>query len=449
LPAVFCLLHTSSFRIFGNPNSAFLPYLARFILIIYSKKLMELVNNNYYAGDVKLLDVAEEFGTPVYVYDANKIVEKFNKLKSAFKPLNVKLKYACKALNNTNILRLLKNKGSGLDTVSINEVHLGLNAGFSPDEIIFTPNCVSFDEIKQAVELGVHINIDNISILEQFGNEYGNKVPCCIRLNPHIMAGGNSKISTGHIDSKFGISIYQLRHVLRVVKSSGVKVNGLHMHTGSDILDAGVFLQGAEILFDIAKDFPELEFIDFGSGFKVAYKDGDITTDIDELGTAIAERFIEFTKEYGRDLQLWFEPGKFLVSESGYFLVKTNVIKQTTATVFIGVDSGLNHLIRPMLYDAYHEIVNISNPEGKQRIYTVVGNICETDTFGWDRKISESHEGDILCFKNAGAYGITMSSNYNARFRPAEVLIYKGKAHLIRKRETMEDLTKNEVAITL
>jgi diaminopimelate decarboxylase len=408
---------------------------------------MELVNNNYSAGEVNLLDVAQEFGTPVYVYDANTIIEKFNKLKNAFKPLNVKLKYACKALNNTNILKLLKNEGAGLDTVSINEVHLGLKAGFEPGEIIFTPNCVSFDEIKQAVELGVHINIDNISILEQFGHEYGNKVPCCIRLNPHIMAGGNSKISTGHIDSKFGISIYQLRHVLRVVKSNNILVNGLHMHTGSDILDAGVFLQGAEILFESAKDFPDLTFIDFGSGFKVAYKEGDITTDIDELGNAIAQRFIAFCKEYGRDLELWFEPGKFIVSESGHFLAKTNVIKQTTATVFIGVDSGMNHLIRPMLYDAYHNIVNISNPVGKHRIYTIVGNICETDTFGWDRKLTETKEGDILCFLNAGAYGFTMASNYNARFRPAEVLIHNGKASLIRKRETMEDLTRNEIEV--
>jgi diaminopimelate decarboxylase len=221
------------------------------------------------------------------------------------------------------------------------------------------------------------------------------------------------------------------------------------MHTGSDILDAGVFLEGAEILFDAAKDFPNLEFIDFGSGFKVAYKEGDITTDIEELGAALSARFLEFCKSYGKDLELWFEPGKYLVSESGYFLVKVNVLKQTTATVFVGVDSGLNHLIRPMLYDSYHHIVNLSNPEGNQRIYTVVGYICETDTFGWDRKINEVHEGDILCFKNAGAYGITMSSNYNARFRPAEVLIYNGKAQLIRKRETMEDLLRNEVEVDL
>jgi diaminopimelate decarboxylase len=395
----------------------------------------------------QLLAIAETYEAPVYVYRAETIINQYQKLVNAFKPLNIKIKYACKALNNAAILQLLQQQGSGLDTVSINEVHLGLAAGFLPKDIIFTPNCVSFDEIVQAVELGVHINIDNISILEQFGSKYGHSVPCCIRLNPHILAGGNSKISTGHIDSKFGISVYQLRHALRVVKSHNIHVNGLHMHTGSDILDAGVFLQGAEILFDSAKDFTELDFIDFGSGFKVAYKPNDITTDIEELGKSLSERFVEFCKEYGKDLELWFEPGKFLVSESGYFLVKANVIKQTTATVFVGVNSGLNHLIRPMLYDSYHHIMNLSNPEGKERIYTVVGYICETDTFAWDRKLNEVSEGDILCFLNAGAYGITMSSNYNARFRPAEVLIYKGEAHLIRKCETMADITRNEVAM--
>lgn len=410
---------------------------------------MELKNNAYYAGGIKLTDVATTFGTPVYVYDANKIIAQYKRLVEAFKPINIKVKYACKALNNTSILKLLKKEGSGLDTVSINEVHLGLRAGFNRDEIIFTPNCVGIDEIKEAVELGVHINIDNISILEQFGALYGNTVACCIRLNPHIMAGGNSKISTGHIDSKFGISIYQLRHVIRVVKSHNMHINGLHMHTGSDILDAGVFLQGAEILFDCAKDFPDLAFIDFGSGFKVAYKEGDVTTDIEELGQLLGNRFKAFCTEYGRELELWFEPGKFLVSEAGYFLVKSNVIKQTTATVFVGVDSGLNHLIRPMLYDSYHEIINISNPDGKQRIYTVVGNICETDTFGWDRKLTEVHEGDILCFKNAGAYGITMASNYNARTKPAEVLIYNNAAHLIRKRESLEDILSNEVPLAI
>ena len=400
-------------------------------------------------SEKELVAIVDQFGAPVYVYDADTIANQYKRLKNAFNPIDVKIKYACKALNNTAILKLLKSMGSGLDTVSINEVKLGLYAGFEPHEIIFTPNCVSIEEIQEAVELGVHINIDNISILEQFGSLYGNTVPCCIRLNPHILAGGNNKISTGHIDSKFGISVYQLRHVLRIIESQKIRVNGLHMHTGSDILDAGVFLQGAEILFDAAIQFKDLSFIDFGSGFKVAYKEGDITTDIEELGNSITNRFQVFCAEYGKALELWFEPGKYLVSESGFFLAKVNVLKQTTATVFAGIDSGLNHLIRPMLYDSYHHIVNVSNSNGKERIYTVVGYICETDTFGWDRKINEIREGDILCFKNAGAYGFTMSSNYNARYRPAEVLVYKNEARLIRKRESFEDLLRNEVAFEL
>ncbi len=395
----------------------------------------------------KLLEIAEEFGTPVYVYHGEKIVNQYQRLKNAFPGVNVHLHYALKALNNINILKLLKQQGAGLDAVSIQEVQLGLRAGFLPQEIMYTPNCVDFDEIKEAVALGVTMNIDNISTLELFGHEFGSSVPCCIRLNPHIMAGGHSHISVGHIDSKFGISIYQLRHVQRVVESHKIRVNGLHMHTGSDILDAEVFLRGAELLFDAAQSFPDLEFMDFGSGFKVGYKEGDIVTDIEEMGSKIAEAFKAFCHDYGRELSLWFEPGKFIVSESGSLLVKANVIKQTTSTVFIGVNSGQNHLIRPMFYDAYHHIENISNPKGTPRLYSVVGYICETDTLGYDRKIAEVKEGDVLRIKNAGAYGFTMSNNYNARLRPSEVLFYKNKAHLIRKRETIEDIYRNEVEV--
>lgn len=410
---------------------------------------MELRNNAYYLGDNEVLSLTEKYGTPLYVYDTASIEKQYKKLTGAFKGANMKVKYACKALTNPNILRFIQKLGSGLDTVSIQEVQLGLAAGFAPEEIIYTPNNVSLDEIKEAVKLGVHINIDNISILEQFGHEYGSKVPVCIRINPHILAGGNTKISTGHIDSKFGISIYQLRHVERVVASTGMKVTGLHMHTGSDILDVDVFLRGAEMLFDTAQHFKDLEFLDFGSGFKVPYKPTDIETDVNSLGKSLTKRFNEFCKEYGRDLELWFEPGKYLVSESGFFLARVNVIKQTTATVFVGIDTGLNHLLRPMFYDAYHHIINISNPEGTDRIYTVAGYICETDTFAWDRRINEVREGDILAFRNAGAYGIMMSSNYNSRPRPAEVMIYNGKDYLIRKRETLEDLTRNVVEVDL
>lgn len=395
----------------------------------------------------QLLQIANEFGTPVYVYHAEKITEQFEKLSSAFKGHPTKFFYACKALTNINILKHLLQLGANLDCVSINEVKLGLHVGFEPKQILFTPNCVDFAEIQEAKELGVNINIDNISILEQFGNTYGNSYPVCIRLNPHIEAGGNYKISTGHIDSKFGISIHQMRHIERIVKTTGLHVQGLHMHTGSEIKDIQVFLQALELMFDIAQRFDRLDFIDLGSGFKVPYKEGDKETNVELLGEQVAAAFIAFEKEYHRPLEVWFEPGKYLVSQSGTFLVKANVIKQTTATVFVGVNSGFNHLIRPMFYDAYHEITNISNPQGAERIYTVVGNICETDTFAWDRVLNEVREGDVLAFHNAGAYGFEMSSNFNARLKPAEVLFKNKTAQLIRARDTFNDLLRNQIEL--
>lgn len=409
--------------------------------------MIQLNEGRYEIGGIPVTELCDTYGTPIYVYDTAKMEEQYHSLKNAFASCNTKIKFACKALNNINVLRYFRSLGAGLDTVSIQEVWIGLRAGFLPQEIMYTPNCVSMEEIDLAVKEGVQINIDNISILEQFGAKYGNTVPVCIRINPHVMAGGNLNISTGHIDSKFGISIYQIRHVERVVKSTQLHVNGLHMHTGSDIVDVDVFLRGAEILFEQTEFFKELEFVDFGSGFKVPYKADDYCTDMAELGEKLSARFNEFCKAYGRELDLWFEPGKFLVSQSGTFLASVNVLKQTTAAMFVGLDSGMNHLIRPMFYNSYHHITNVSNPAGKPRIYTVVGYICETDTFGWDRKISEVREGDVLAFSNAGAYGFTMASNYNSRFRPAEVMIKDGKHFLIRKRENLEDLLRNQVEV--
>ncbi len=395
----------------------------------------------------QLNEIASQFGTPVYVYHAEKVQEQLGKLTTAFSGCNARFFYACKALTNVNILKLMKQYGANADCVSINEVKLALHAGFQPQQVLYTPNCVHFDEIDTAKALGVHINIDNISILEQFGNKYGDSYPVCIRLNPHIMAGGNYKISTGHIDSKFGISIHQMRHIERILKTTGLHVNGLHVHTGSEIKDIGVFLQALEVFFELADHFPKLQFLDLGSGFKVSYHEEDVATDIHEMGKKVAEAFAKHEEETGRKLEVWFEPGKFLVSEAGYLLVKTNVIKQTTATVFAGVNSGFNHLIRPMFYDAYHRIENISNPSGAERIYTVVGNICETDTFAWDRKINEVREGDTLVFYNAGAYGYEMSSNFNSRLKPAEVLVKDGNYHLIRKADVFEDLLRNQVEV--
>ena len=394
-----------------------------------------------------LKSIAEKHKCPVYVYDGNKIKKQYERLTNAFSSIkNLRVNYACKALSNISILSLMRSMGSGLDTVSIQEVQLGLKAGFKAENIIFTPNGVSMNEIEKVASLGVQINIDNLTILEQFGTKYQD-IPVCIRINPHVMAGGNSNISVGHIDSKFGISIHQIPHILRIVENTKMHINGVHMHTGSDILDIEVFLHAAEILFETASKFNDLDFIDFGSGFKVPYKFGDIETNIEELGEKLSKRFHSFCKTYGKDLELAFEPGKFLVSEAGYFLTKVNAIKQTTSTVFAQVDSGFNHLIRPMLYGSHHEIINISNPKGKERFYTVVGYICETDTFGNNRKISEISEGDILAFKNSGAYCFTMASNYNSRYRPAEVLWYKEKSFEIRKEETFDDLVQNQILI--
>jgi len=396
-----------------------------------------------------LLAIAEEHGSPVYVYNASKMEAQYKRLTAAFKRVKrLKINYAVKALSNISVLKFMIKMGAGLDTVSIQEVKLGLEAGATPSDIIFTPNGVSLAEIETVAALGVQINIDNLSILEQFGTKHP-KTPVCIRVNPHVMAGGNTNISVGHIDSKFGISIHQLPHVDRIVKNTGMNINGIHMHTGSDILDIDVFLYASEILFNAATHFKDLEFIDFGSGFKVPYKPGDIETNIEEMGAKLTERFNAFCKDYGKQLTLAFEPGKFLVSEAGKFLVNVNVVKQTTSTVFAQVDSGFNHLIRPMLYGSQHEIHNISNPEGRERFYSVVGYICETDTFANNRRIAEISEGDILAFSNAGAYCFSMASNYNSRYRPAEVLWYEDKAHLIRKRETFEDIINNQVVVSL
>ena len=391
-----------------------------------------------------LLALAKKHEGPLYVYDTEKIKSQYNRITSAFsKVKNIKINYATKALSNINILKVFNSLGSGLDTVSIQEVKIGLLAGFDPQDIIYTPNGVSLKEIEEVTKLGVKINIDNLSILELFGQKHPT-VPVCVRINPHIMAGGNSKISVGHIDSKFGISVHQVPHIKRVVENTGMHINGIHMHTGSDILDIETFIRASDILFDVAKQFDRIEFLDFGSGFKVPYREGDISTNIEELGKQLTKRFNDFCKDYGRNLTLMFEPGKFLVSEAGFFLAKVNVIKQTTSTVFAGIDSGLNHLIRPMFYDSYHHIENISNPKGRERFYSIVGYICETDTFGTNRRIEEIKEEDVLCFHNAGAYCFSMASNYNSRYRPAEVMVHEGKDYLIRKRETFEDIMRNQ-----
>ena len=393
----------------------------------------------------QLAAIADEFGTPLYVYHAEKIAEQYQKLKDAFAKQNVVFFYASKALTNINILKYIKSIGANVDCSSINEVKLSLHAGFPPEKILYTSNGIAFSEIEEAKNLGVHINIDSLSNLEKFGKKFGHSYPVGIRLRPNILAGGHLKISTGHDKSKFGIPVDQLEKVVECVEKNNLFIQGLHIHTGSEIKDVDVFVKGIEILFDIIPFFKELEFVDLGGGFKVPYKEGDSETDITLLAQKVKEAFANHPNRRKKPLQIWFEPGKFLVSEAGYFITQVNVLKETASTVFAGVNSGFNHLIRPMFYDAYHRIQNISNDTGAEKVYTVVGNICETDTFATDRKISEIEEGNYLVFYNAGAYGFEMSSNFNSRFKPAEVLVKNGKPVLIRKRDEFEDLLRNQM----
>ncbi len=408
------------------------------MLLIFAAMPLELSHQ-------QLIEIAKEFGTPVYVYHAGRIKEQYERLLSAFSGTDARFFYAAKALTNINILKYIRSIGCHVDCSSINEVKLALKAGFAPQNILYTSNNISFEEITEAKNAGVHINIDSISNLRKFGKAFGHSYPVGVRLRPNIMAGGNLKISTGHSESKFGVPVEDIKEILSVVNQTNLHIRTLHIHTGSEIQDVEVFAKGIEVLFEAAQHFPELEVLDLGGGFKVPYMTGEKGTDIDYLGKKVKEEFEWYEKKYGRHLQVWFEPGKYLVSEAGYFITTVNVIKHTGDIVFAGVDSGLNHLIRPMFYGAYHEIENISNPQGEMKLYNVVGNICETDTFAEDRLLPEVREGDLLVFRNAGAYCFEMSSHYNSRFKPAEVMVNDRQLHLIRRRESLDDLLRNQV----
>ena len=394
-----------------------------------------------------LCGIAKTYGTPLYVYNADKITAQFRNLQNAFANSNTRFFYASKALTNINILKHILSIGCSIDCSSVNEAHLALHVGFKPENVLYTSNGIDFTEIEEAVGLGININIDSLSNLEKFGIKYGHSYPVGIRLRPNIMAGGNLKISTGHSNSKFGIPIEQLNEILDLIQTHDLFIRGLHIHTGSEIKDVSVFMKVAEVFFDLIPHFQELEFLDLGGGFKVAYKDRDHETDINQLGKEIEVFLTNLENKLQKKFQCWFEPGKYLVSESGYLITKVNVLKTSQNTVFAGVDTGLNHLIRPMMYDAYHRIANISNTNAPIKTYTITGNICETDTFGTDRHLHEVREGDLLAIYNAGAYGFEMSSNYNSRYKPAEVLVVSGKASLIRKRDEFSDLLRNQITV--
>lgn len=391
-----------------------------------------------------LFEVSKKYGLPVYVYDKNKIISQYSKLRNAFINIdNLHINYAAKALSNINILNIMKDIGCGIDAVSIQEVELALYVGFKTDQIFYTPSGVELSEIKKALKLGVQINIDNISALKKITENLSN-VKLGIRVNPNVRAGGNSKISVGDSESKFGLNTSEIQEAKKIISENNISINGLHIHTGSDIEDINSFLKACDFVFEQAEGFKELEFLDFGSGFKVKYFENDSETDVIELGKRLGDKFLKFNTKRKNKVRMHIEPGKFLVSECGYFLTKVNYVNNRTNKNFIHVNSGLNHFVRPMFYGSKHAIENISSNSEEIKNYSVVGYICETDTFSENVKLKKTQEGDILCFKNAGAYCFSMSSNYNSRFKPPEVLVSNNEIKLIRKRENFKDLIRNQ-----
>lgn len=392
---------------------------------------------------MNLDQVLRTVGTPCYVYDAQLIRERHEQLMQHLPKGRTKLFYAMKALSNLAILRLMKKLGAGLDTVSLFEIEMGLKAGFEPENVIFTPNVVHFSEIEKAVKLGVGVNIENLSNLEKFGERFGSTYPCCIRFNPNIALEDQS---TGdwYEESKFGIPYSQLDEILGIVSKYGIDVEGIHIHSSHVIMKHYVLIRSAELMFDAATRFENIKYLDFGGGLNPKPRKQE-ATDIRTVGKNLSHLLSNFNHPSGTDLHLRFEPGRFLVGEAGTLYAEVTILKQNGDVQFAGVDSGFNHLIRPMFYDSHHAIDNLSNPDGDLKEYTIVGNLCEVDNFAKGRKLPELREGDILAIRDAGAYGFSMSSQYNSRPRPVEVLLDAGEATVIREREGLEDMLRNQV----
>jgi len=389
-----------------------------------------------------LINLANEYGTPLYVYDGDLILQRYKELYEFIQYPKLKILYAMKANYNFNILKMLNENGAYLDTVSPGDILLALKAGFSPEKLLFTANNLTDEEVNTVHSLGVLFNIDSLSRLEKYGMQFSGS-DICLRFNPDVVAGENEKVQTGGDLTKFGILLKDLNKVLEIVRKYNLKVTGLHEHTGSGISDTNKFLESANNLLEIAtKDnFPDLEFIDFGGGFKVPYKKDEKRIDYVAFGKELSSRFGEFCKEYGRNLELHFEPGKYVVAESGYLLVKVNTLKNNHGRLIAGTNSGFPQLIRPVFYDAYHEILNLTNPNGKLYFYDVCGNICESgDNFATERELPEIREYDVLAIKNAGAYCYSMGGIYNLRPMPSEILVINGVAKLVRKALTNEEL---------
>ncbi|MCX8185451.1 MAG: diaminopimelate decarboxylase [Sulfolobales archaeon] len=413
--------------------------------------MIEVIGSHLYIGSIKAEQIANVYGTPIYVYDVEVVVDNYFKLKNSIKYRDLEVMYACKANCNVEILKALRDLGAGLDAVSPWEAALAVRIGFKREKILFTGSNVESEEMKFVRgELGILVNVDSISQLRRYGRMFPD-TEVSIRINPGIGAGHHEYAVTGGI-TKFGIYLNQLKQVEDILKEHRLKLVGLHTHIGSGILRPEPFIDAAEKLLQIAVNFTNLEFIDIGGGFGIPYRPSEKPLDLDYLGDKLSSLFEDFTSRYG-NLKLRVEPGRFIVGNAGVLLVRVVDIKEVESKefrkVFVGVDSGMNHLIRPALYGAHHEVIAVSKAD-QPRVVTadVVGNICESgDILALDVQLPKLSEGDVLAVMNAGAYGYSMSSNYNMRPRPPEVAVYRDSIKLTRRRETFEDLLRTYIEL--
>jgi len=396
----------------------------------------------------QMLDLASKFGTPLYVYDGDEIINHYRELYDFISYNKLQICYAMKANYNFSILKMLNFVGAALDTVSPGDVYMALAAGFPPEKIIYTANNMTDAEVDEVKATGVLMNFGSLSRLAKFAKKYpGSSI--CLRFNPDVKDGDSEKTMTAGNLTKFGILLDDADKAVQIARGGNLKIVGLHEHTGSGLRHTESVFASMRNLMAIATPdhFPDLKFMDFGGGFKVPYKPDEKRVDYIAMGREIKELFTSFCKGYGRELELYFEPGKYIVAEAGYLLTEVNTIKQNRSRLIAGCNAGFPQLIRPVLYGAYHQIANLSNPDGKPKVYDVCGNICETgDRFAEQRELPEIREGDILMIGNAGAYCYSMGGVYNLRPMPSEVLVQEGFAELVRERVSSKELVDKIIA---
>ncbi|MBE6376571.1 MAG: diaminopimelate decarboxylase [Lentisphaerae bacterium] len=391
----------------------------------------------------KLISLAKQYGTPLFVYDGELMLERYNDLFRFIPCDRLHIHYALKANYNPALLTLLRDAGAGIDAVSPGEVVLALALGFAPEKIIYTANNMTDAEFDRVMKTGVTVNIGSLSRLKKCAANYpGSRI--CLRFNPDVCDGDNVMTMTGGDLTKFGILLDDADEAKKIADSGNLHIIGLHEHTGSGLQHAESVLKSMDNLMAIAtkERFGELEFLDFGGGFKVPYKDDEKAIDYVSMGRQIAEKFENFCENYGKKLLMRFEPGKFLSAQCGKLVVEVNTIKHNRTRTIAGCNSGFPQLIRPVLYGAYHKIVNLTNPAGSPQIYDICGNICETgDRFAEQRELPEIREYDLLAIENAGAYCYSMGSVYNLRPMPSEVVLNNGEVIDFRRALTDEELT--------